>query len=1237
MSIFSFNLNLNHTAYATLDVNISKVKICALIDSGAQTSLIKINRLKSRTYIDTTQKCKFSGITKGYITSVGVVSAKIFLNDHNINFNLHVVEEDFPLPADAILGNDFLNQYKCIIDFNEKKLQINLSNHAHEVIEFIQNPEQFFTYVIPARSQVIRYLPQKIAEPTVVHKQQIADGVFIANTLITPQSQFISILNINMTPQSINLANVDLKTSSLNDYDIVSKATKSLDRINKIKSIVEKNIPEYARKSMLPLIEEYSDVFALSDEKLSTNNFYKAKIRVKDDDPVYRKGYRLPETHKPIIRQKIDEMLKDDIIEETFSPYNSPILLVPKKSMNGKPEFRLVVDYRELNKKVIPDKFPLPRIDDILDQLGRAKHFSVIDLKSGFHQIELEEKSRDFTSFSDGTKAYRFKRVPFGLSISPGIFCRMMAMAFSGLPPETCFLYVDDLCIAACSVKQHIKKLKLVFEACRKHNLKLNTSKCKFFQSTVIFLGHQCTADGVLPDPSKYDTVKNYPVPKSADEARRFVAFSNYYRRFIKNFAGIAQPLNRLTRKRIKFEWTKECQKSFESLKNCLTKPPVLKYPDFQKTFTITTDASNVACGAILSQEYDGIDLPISYYSRSFSKGEKNKTTIEKELLAIYFAIDHFRPYVYGRHFVVKSDHRPLVHLFSLKKASSRLTRIRLELEEYDFEVIYIPGRDNVTADALSRIDISVLKELGDTRQNEVSACVAVTTRAQAKKQKRGESKTLDTQQINNPSSTQTAPRPKVYETLNNNVITGMPIMKFNIKKDFSCTVRHKRRQLFEIDLERFLQGSKLNLQAVFNVIDSQMKCRQINELAVFKNDEIFDHFKYDTIVKIANTTFTHTFLVIAQPIVKVEEPEERKKIIKLFHNDPILGGHCGTQRLLAKIRSYYFWRGMARDAYRYVHSCTSCQFNKAGVKNKPFSTITPTPAAPFDIVFIDLVGPFTESDCRNKFAVTLMDSLSKYVVIAPIPNKEATTVAQALVDQFILIYGPMRNIHMDGGKEFINEIFTNVTKLLNISTHVSAPWHPQSIAPLERNHRVLNSYLRMYVNNQMTNWDVFAKYYALHWNTSPHPLLNNYSPFELVFNRKPNIPLTTSDNVEPVYNPDDFAKVTKYRFQSSHRQAKKLLEKLKEKQKLLLDAQAKEKSFKIGEKVLITKEDRNKMDAFYQGPYEIEQIEYPNVFLKIKNRNVKIHMDRLRKYNDNDHFATLLIYELVAYNTSSK
>lgn len=1172
-----------------------------LIDTGAEISICKVGKLFKNLPIDNRQRCKFSGITQGYTYSLGKITAHLNLCDgYSVTHDFQVVKDDFPLPVDAILGEDFLKSFNCSIDYFKSQLLIRTRDKIFKV-SFSQASHD--PYQIPPRCQVFRKIPLEITSDSVVHSAQIGEGLFVANTLISPTSKYIRVINTTDDYQKLDINKVEF--SPLTDYVIIDEIkAPDKNRKQKVLDLISKNTGKSCLNEFLKLSEHYTDIFALPDEKLSVNNFYKQNIRLNDNTPIYKRNYRVPHTHKPIIEEKIKQMLDDEIIEPSQSPYNSPILLVPKKSVDGKPNWRLVIDYRELNKKVIPDKFPLPRIDEILDELGRAKHFSILDLQSGFHQIELDEKSRDFTSFSTEQGSFRFTRVPFGLNISPNAFSRMMRLAFAGLPPQTAFLYMDDIIVIGCSVKHHISNLKKVFDTCKKFSLKLNPEKCKFFQTSVTFLGHKCTENGILPDPEKYETIKNYPVPKNSDEARRFVAFANYYRKFIEHFATITKPINDLTRKKTPFVWTEECQKNFELLKNRLMNPPILKYPNFNAPFIITTDASGTGCAAVLSQKYGDLDLPVSYFSKNFTQGERNKAPIEQELLAIYYAIMHFRPYIYGTQFTVKSDHKPLVYLFTLKNPSSRLTRIRLELEEYMFEIIHIPGKENVVADALSRIDIEQLKQM----HLEVKKIAAI-TRAQAKANSAiKESLTSEDQPNLN--------RPRITESISNAEISYMHMIEFDFYDNF-CYITRRNKIKLQIDLNSYLCNQKLNLTKLLKNIENFLNENKITELAIYKNDQIFKYYDFTVLKKIVEETFEKVYLILAQPITIVQDPEEKQKLIKLYHNDPILGGHCGRKRLFAKLFSRYRWKGMSNDIIKYVSTCKQCQLNKAGFKNKPHTIITPTPEAPFDVILLDLVGPFTISDSRNKYAITLQCNLTKYVVIIPIPDKEALTVAQALINDFFLIYGPIKHIRTDNGSEFINEIFRNLNQLLEINHQISTPYHPQTIAPLERNHKVLNSYLKMYINNSQSDWDVFAKYYALHWNISPISQLNNYSPFELVFNRKPNFPNILFKSVEPVYNSEDFVKTTKYRFQHSNTQAKAWLEQVKIKQKEDLDSKAKSIDFQIGDTVKINRPSRKKLEPFYDGPYVIENIEYPNVIIHKPHgkKPIKIHLDRVTPF----------------------
>nr|XP_034195201.1 uncharacterized protein LOC117611376 [Osmia lignaria] len=387
--------------------------------------------------------------------------------------------------------------------------------------------------------------------------------------------------------------------------------------------------------------------------------------------------------------------------EEEEAPSDSTKL--PKKeNTQGNKSWRLVIDFRKLNEKTISDAYPLPNLVDILDQLGSANYFSIFDFKSSFHQIPMHLDDKHKTAFSTPFGHFQFKRMPFGLKNAAGSFQRLMNNVLDGLQGVEAFVYIDDIVIYASSIEEHETKFNRLMARLREANLYLQPEKYELLRKEVAYLGHIITEDGVKPDPKKIEAVKEFPVPKTVKNIRQFLSLCGYYRRFIKSFSKIAKPLSDLTKKEQKFEWTQQQQQAFIILRDKLCEEPILQYPDFTQPFNITTDASGIAVGAVLSQGEIGKDQPVSYTSRVLNKAETQYSATERELLAVVYAVTHFRPYIYGRKFYLITDHKPLTWLHNLTDPALRLMRLKLKLSEYDYEIKYKPGKQNINADALS-------------------------------------------------------------------------------------------------------------------------------------------------------------------------------------------------------------------------------------------------------------------------------------------------------------------------------------------------------------------------------------------------------------------------------------------------------------------------------------------------------------------------------------------------------
>jgi hypothetical protein len=483
--------------------------------------------------------------------------------------------------------------------------------------------------------------------------------------------------------------------------------TKVSNRIQQLGEALRTDHMSTEERNMIrELCNEFSDIFHLEGDQITCTDAVYHEIKTPGvSQPIHQKPYRLPYAQKGEISKQVEEMQRNGIITPSDSPWNAPLLVVPKKEdASGHKKYRVVVDFRKLNSITVGDAFPMPNVTEILDQLGKAKCFTCLDMASGYHQIPLHPEDRQKTGFSTDQGHFEFQRMCFGLKGGPATFQRMMNRVLIGLNGIKAFVYLDDVIIIGTSLEDHQIQLKEVFERFRKYNLKLQPLKCEFLRKEVAYLGHIITDQGVRPDPKTTDCVTQFPVPTNAKDVKSFLGLAGYYRRFIQNFSQISKPLTALLKKDAEFAWTDLCQHSFLELKRLLSEKPILQYPDFSRPFIVTTDASNIAIGAILSQGSIGSDLPIAYISRTLNKAEKNYNTTEKELLAIIWAVKQFRPYLFGRRFTVVTDHKPLTWLFNVKDPGARLMRWRLQLEEHDYDIAYKPGTSNTNSDALSRI-----------------------------------------------------------------------------------------------------------------------------------------------------------------------------------------------------------------------------------------------------------------------------------------------------------------------------------------------------------------------------------------------------------------------------------------------------------------------------------------------------------------------------------------------------
>ena len=448
----------------------------------------------------------------------------------------------------------------------------------------------------------------------------------------------------------------------------------------------------------------YDDIFATSNLDLGRTSIIQHKIDTGHARPIKQPPYRVSQQQRAEIDKHIANMLEQDVIRVSSSPWSSPIVLVKKKDGTT----RFCVDYRKLNAVTRKDSYPLPRIDDAIDSLSGSNYFTTLDLQSGYHQVAMHPASRDKTAFISHAGLFEYNVMSFGLTNAPLNFQRLMSRVLHGLEWKVCLIYIDDIIVFSKTFDEHLSRLSLVFNRLREANLKLKPSKCHFARRSVKFLGFLVSSEGVSPDPDKLAVVKSFPIPRNVKDVRSFLGLCNYYRRFVEGFAQIASPLNHLTRKNVSFAWTSDCDLAFNKLKNRLCSPPILTYPDFTRPFHLYTDASHSALGFILGQEIDGKEHVVAYGGRELSLAETRYSTTEREALAVVDGIKRYQPYLTGRKFYVHTDHGSLSWLMKVKDPTGHLARWALRLQQFDFEIIHRPGAANGNADAISRRSYSL-------------------------------------------------------------------------------------------------------------------------------------------------------------------------------------------------------------------------------------------------------------------------------------------------------------------------------------------------------------------------------------------------------------------------------------------------------------------------------------------------------------------------------------------------
>lgn len=893
--------------------------------------------------------------------------------------------------------------------------------------------------IIPANSSKLVRVPINFPDGDVFVPQQIISNCNVHDCVTTVKNSR-GIIEVNNSTRYDIVFSMD-KPASAELFN--TQCTRTECPSNRMSEVLSRlrtdHLNPEEKANLESLCAQYADVFYIEDEPLTFTNKIKHSIRTTDELPVYTKSYRYPFVHRQEVQDQISKMLEQGIIRPSQSAWSSPIWVVPKKAdASGKAKWRIVVDFRKVNEKTIDDKYPIPNINDVLDKLGNCHYFTTLDLASGFFQVEMNPQDIPKTAFNVEHGHFEFLRMPMGLKNSPSTFQRVMDNVLRDLQNKICLVYLDDIIVFSVSLQEHIVNLGKVFKRLRESNFKIQMDKSEFLKLETPYLGHIISKDGIKPNPDKISAIQKFPIPKNATEIKRFLGLLGYYRKFIPDFASITKPMTHCLKKGSKIRPDDvNYINCFEKCKLLLTNDPILQYPDFTKDFILTTDASNYAIGAVLSQGTIGSDKPIGYASRTLNSSEINYSTIEKELKAIVWATKYFRPYLFGRKFKIVTDHKPLQWVMNLKEPGSRLTRWKLKLSEYNFTTVYKQGKKNTNADALSRIEInnedlsSIVVEISDTSSEHTDSTLTAP----------------DSRPLISQSSTDTAPSIHPLDSPENSItektihtsvespileipISEDPLNKFN-RQIFLVVVKNANKRPtttkpFETHSRTTIQLSQDNLETdVVNAIKEFVKPKVRTGLIIHPQSAMYD------IIPIIQDKFKSSAMNLVLTRIELENVKEylrQQEIIKGYHEGKT--NHRGINECYLALSSKYYWPKMKECISKYISECNICgqaKYDRNPIRQR--FLIVPPPSKPLQTVHLDL---FT---VQNEKYLTIIDAFSKYAQAYHLKDSTAVSVVQSFLI-FCTHHGVPITIVTDQGPEFTNQLFSEFIRLHKIQHH---------------------------------------------------------------------------------------------------------------------------------------------------------------------------------------------------------
>ena len=815
------------------------------------------------------------------------------------------------------------------------------------------------------------------------------------------------------------------------------------------------------KQRLVSLLLQYWDTISV-DGEFGHTTLLEHEINTGDAAPIKCRSRPLNPVLAQELEKQIQKQLKQGVITPSTSPWSFPLVAAPKK--NG--SVRWCVDYRRLNAVTTRDCFPLPSIDDNLAKLSGNYVFSTIDGAGAFHVVDVKKEDRPKTAFSTPFGLYQYTRMPFGLMNGPATYSRLIQIVLRGIPTSVAMAYLDDVIIVSKDEETHFENLTSVLEAHRQAGLKLQPSKCALFRDIVGYMGYKVSGEGVHTRDDYCKDVKDWKFPVTRTDMRGFLGKCCYYRRFVKGYSKIAAPLTAVTgfgtpEEHDPIEETPERRKAFEQLKAALCSAPILAHPRFGEgdaPFILDTDWSQEgnAIGGVLSQEQDGLERVLAFGGKKMSAAQSNYPATKGELAAMLYFIDRWNYYLKYRPFIVRTDHAPLTHLHTMQPQDKHTLRMLGTLANYNFTVLYRPGKNHANADALSRAPHI-------TKQTDAELDVAADT-----------------------------------DTDDHGILAlAEPLMKVLYTAEELRDLQEADEALGPVK-RALLSGTKpddLTLRALHpdaRTYFQMWECLRLNGQGI--------------VVLVDPSDLDHRNEAKRKPCL----PEEAwDPVIKQVHEK---AGHKGVLATTTYLQPWVFFPRMKATVTDILKRCEACIIKANKGKDQRHTLVSVVDGYPFQRISIDYVGPLPPSR-GFKYIFTVRDSFSKWMEAFPTPAATAKHAIAKLTNEVFRRFGIPEEIHSDQGSHFTADIFKDVTKRLGCRHTLTPPYNPRSNF-VERAHKDLAAIVKALQVKTNTPWPDLLPATVMAMNNTVHSS-TGYSPFRLLFNRDPQLPLKLTHQEE--------------------------------------------------------------------------------------------------------------------------